>query len=122
MRLAIAADTLALGDEGAGAEIEIRSSAAAHMGFTPIETESLSKGGFERICQGSAIFVSWPVTVAPGASSDAALDVVPRAIPRVCREGPFRLSPVGGHARLPGVRGEPAPHLIHYLRRKHDGA
>ena len=83
MRLAIAADTLALGDEGAGAEIEIRSSAAAHMGFTPIETESLSKGGFERICQGSAIFVSWPVTVAPGASSDAALDVVPRAIPRV---------------------------------------
>jgi len=86
MRLAIAADTLALGDEGAGAEIEIRSSVAAHMGFTPIETESLSKGGFERV------------------------------------EGPFRLSPVGGHARLPGVRGEPAPHLIHYLRRKHDGA
>jgi len=57
MRLAIAADMLALGDEGAGAEIEIRSSVAAHMGFAPIETVSLSEGSFERIDQGSVNLV-----------------------------------------------------------------
>jgi 4-alpha-glucanotransferase len=82
-RGAISAETLTLVDEWVGAEIEIRSSVAAHMGFAPIETVSLSEGGFERIYQGSAILVSWPVTIAPGASWDAALDVVPRVIPRV---------------------------------------
>ena len=66
-----------------GAEIELRSSVVADLGFAPIETVSLSEAGFERIYQGSAILVSWPVTIAPGASWDVALDVVPRAIPRV---------------------------------------
>jgi hypothetical protein len=41
---------------------------------------SLSEGGFERIHQGSAVLVSWPIILAPGGSWDVALDVVPRAI------------------------------------------
>ena len=82
-RGAITADTLTLVDEWMGAEIELRSSVVADLGFAPIETVSLSEAGFERIYQGSAILVSWPVTIAPGASWDVALDVVPRAIPRV---------------------------------------
>jgi alpha-amylase len=34
--------------------------------IAPIETVSNSEDGFERVYQGSALFLSWPVTLAPG--------------------------------------------------------
>jgi alpha-amylase len=76
-------DALTLVDEWAGAEIQVRTSEPCDMGFAPIETVSLSEGGFERIYQGSSILVSWPVALSPGASWEVEVDIVPRAIPRV---------------------------------------
>jgi hypothetical protein len=73
---------LTLVDEWAGAEVEIGASGPGDMGFAPIETVSLSEAGFERIYQGSAILVSWPVTLDPGASWDVRLRIEARAIPR----------------------------------------
>ncbi|HEY4908495.1 MAG TPA: alpha-amylase/4-alpha-glucanotransferase domain-containing protein, partial [Methylomirabilota bacterium] len=77
------AEALALVDEWVGCEVESGWSEPGGAGWAPIETVSLSEGGFERIYQGSAILVSWPVTLAPGASWDVELRIVPRAIPRV---------------------------------------
>jgi hypothetical protein len=34
--------------------------------WAPIETVSNSEGGFERMYQGSALLLSWPVRLAPG--------------------------------------------------------
>jgi 4-alpha-glucanotransferase len=74
---------LALVDEWVGCEVELGWSKAGDAGWAPIETVSLSEGGFERIYQGSAILVSWPVTLLPGASWDVELRIEPRVIPRV---------------------------------------
>jgi alpha-amylase len=76
------AQTLALVDEWVGCEVEIGWSEPGDAGWAPIETVSLSEGGFERIYQGSSILVSWPVALLPGASWDAELRIAPRAIPR----------------------------------------
>ena len=77
------AEALALVDEWVGCEVEIGWSEPGGAGWAPIETVSLSEGGFERIYQGSAILVSWPVTLSPGASWDVELRIVARAIQRV---------------------------------------
>jgi len=76
------AQALALVDEWVGCEVEIGWSEPGDAGWAPIETVSLSEGGFERIYQGSSILVSWPVTLLPGASWDVELRVEPRAISR----------------------------------------
>jgi alpha-amylase len=77
------AKALTLVDEWVGCEVEIGWSKRGDVGWAPIETVSLSEGGFERIYQGSSILVSWPVTLPPGASWDVELRIAPRAIPRV---------------------------------------
>jgi len=76
------AQDLALVDEWVGCEVEIGWSEPGDVGWAPIETVSLSEGGFERIYQGSSILVSWPVALLPGASWDVELRIAPRAIPR----------------------------------------
>ena len=43
------------------------SPAAADAWHAPIETVSNSEAGFERVYQGSALLLSWPVSIAPGA-------------------------------------------------------
>ncbi|HJP89327.1 MAG TPA: alpha-amylase/4-alpha-glucanotransferase domain-containing protein [Candidatus Limnocylindrales bacterium] len=47
--------------------IETEVSAPADAWIAPIETVSNSEAGFERVYQGSALLMSWPVTLAPGA-------------------------------------------------------
>jgi hypothetical protein len=44
---------------------------AADAWYAPIETVSNSEAGFERVYQGSALLLSWPVDLAPGASWSA---------------------------------------------------
>jgi alpha-amylase len=76
------AASLTLADEWIGCEIEIAWSGAGAAGWAPIETVSLSEAGFERIYQGSAVLVSWPLALAPGGSWQGELRIVPRSIPR----------------------------------------
>jgi alpha-amylase len=73
---------LALVDEWVGCEIRIAWNQPGDAGWAPIETVSLSESGYERIYQGSAILVSWPVTLPPSGSWEVELSVVPCAIPR----------------------------------------
>jgi 4-alpha-glucanotransferase len=74
------AASLTLVDEWIGCEVEIGWSGGGTVGWAPIETVSLSEAGFERIYQGSAILVSWPLTLPPGGSWDGELHIVPRAV------------------------------------------
>jgi alpha-amylase len=76
------AATLTLVDEWVGCEVEIGWSGTGGAGWAPIETVSLSEAGFERIYQGSAVLVSWPLALAPGGSWEGELRIVPRSIPR----------------------------------------
>ena len=77
------ARVLTLVDEWIGCEIEIGWSVAGDTGWAPIETVSLSESGYERIYQGSAIVVSWPLALPPGGAWAVELHILPRAIPRV---------------------------------------
>jgi alpha-amylase len=76
------ATSLTLVDEWIGCEVEIGWSGPGRAGWAPIETVSLSEAGFERIYQGSAVLVSWPLALPPGGSWEGELRIVPRAIPR----------------------------------------
>ena len=73
---------LTLVDEWIGCEVEIGWSGPGGAGWAPIETVSLSEAGFERIYQGSAVLVSWPLALPPGGSWEGELRIIPRAIPR----------------------------------------
>ena len=46
--------------------VDARPEPAADAWWSPIETVSNSEAGFERVYQGSALLISWPVTLAPG--------------------------------------------------------
>jgi len=76
------AQTLSLVDEWIGGEIALAWSAGAHIGWAPIETVSLSESGFERIYQGSALLLTWAVTLAPGSVWEGSVSLVPRVLPR----------------------------------------
>jgi alpha-amylase len=78
--------SLTLVDEWIGCEVEIGWSDQAAVGWAPIETVSLSETGFERIYQGSAILVGWPLTLPPGGSWEGELRIKPRSVsPAGCR-------------------------------------
>lgn len=57
---------VSLVDEWVGAEVTLEWSRAARVGWAPVETVSMSEAGFERIYQGTAIFLCWPVELTPG--------------------------------------------------------
>ena len=58
---------LAMVDEWAGVELALEWTGSADIGWAPVETVSLSESGFERIYQGSALLLSWPVRLEAGA-------------------------------------------------------
>ncbi len=55
------------GNDWVGIDVATRLEPAADAWISPIETISNSEAGFERVYQGSALVVSWPVVLAPGA-------------------------------------------------------
>ncbi|HEV8280996.1 MAG TPA: alpha-amylase/4-alpha-glucanotransferase domain-containing protein, partial [Candidatus Limnocylindrales bacterium] len=57
--------TIAQGNDYIGISVT-STTAAADAWWAPIETISNSEGGFERMYQGSALLLSWPVRLAPG--------------------------------------------------------
>jgi hypothetical protein len=56
---------LSLVDEWLGCEVRLEWSDGGSAAWAPVETVSLSEAGFERIYQGSAVLVSWPVVLGP---------------------------------------------------------
>jgi alpha-amylase len=64
---------LAQGNDWLGVGLESTVSPAADAWVAPIETVSNSESGFERVYQGSALLLSWPVTLAPGERFEASL-------------------------------------------------
>jgi alpha-amylase len=67
-------------DEWAAVDARLEWSPAAELGWGPVETVSLSEGGFERIYQGTALLLVWPLDVAPGdeATLEASLTLARR--------------------------------------------
>jgi alpha-amylase len=59
---------LALVDEWIGCELALDWEAPAEVAWSPVETVSLSEAGFERIYQGTAVLLCWPLRLAPGAA------------------------------------------------------
>ncbi|HYN69541.1 MAG TPA: alpha-amylase/4-alpha-glucanotransferase domain-containing protein [Candidatus Eisenbacteria bacterium] len=57
---------LGQGNDWLGLEIATSVSPAADAWWAPIETVSNSEDGFERVYQGSALLLSWPVGLQPG--------------------------------------------------------
>jgi 4-alpha-glucanotransferase len=56
-------------DEWAAVEARLRWRPAAELGWGPVETVSLSEGGFERIYQGTALLLVWRLDAAPDAEA-----------------------------------------------------
>jgi alpha-amylase len=66
-------EAVAQGNDWLGVELRSEASPAADAWRAPIETVSNSEAGFERVYQGSALLLSWPVSIAPGARWSAAI-------------------------------------------------
>jgi alpha-amylase len=71
---AAAVEQLAQGNDHVGIEVATRVLPAADAWWAPIETISNSEDGFERTYQGSALLLSWPVTLGPGETWTATVE------------------------------------------------
>ncbi|MEO8273475.1 MAG: alpha-amylase/4-alpha-glucanotransferase domain-containing protein [Chloroflexota bacterium] len=60
-------ERLTQGNRWLGVELETVVDPAADAWHAPIDTVSNSEAGFERVYQGSALLLSWPISLAPGA-------------------------------------------------------
>jgi len=58
--------SLGLVDEWANCAVTLDWARPARVAWAPVETVSNSEAGFERIYQGSALLLAWPVSLAPG--------------------------------------------------------
>jgi alpha-amylase len=56
---------VALVDEWIGVRVTLAWTPGADLGWGPVETVSVSEGGFERIYQGLALLLTWPLGAAP---------------------------------------------------------
>jgi hypothetical protein len=61
-----AASGIRQGNDDLGIAIATAASPAADAWWSPIETISNSESGFERVYQGSALLLSWPIRLAAG--------------------------------------------------------
>ena len=59
------------GNDWLATEVESLVAPSADAWYAPIETVSNSEAGFERVYQGSALLLSWPVSLEPGATFTA---------------------------------------------------
>ncbi len=61
------------GNDWVGVQVAATPAPAADAWWSPIETVSNSESGFERVYQGSALLISWPVTLVPGETRKVSL-------------------------------------------------
>ena len=66
--------SLGQGNSWLGLEVETSVSPPADAWYAPIETVSNSEAGFERVYQGSALLLSWPVRLVPGETWSATIE------------------------------------------------
>lgn len=59
-------EAIGYGNDWVGVAVTARPEPAADAWWSPIETVSNSESGFERVYQGSALLLSWPIRLAPG--------------------------------------------------------
>ncbi|MFN8631966.1 MAG: alpha-amylase/4-alpha-glucanotransferase domain-containing protein, partial [Chloroflexota bacterium] len=59
-------DAIGYGNDWVGVAVTARPEPAADAWWSPLETVSNSEAGFERVYQGSALLLSWPVRLEPG--------------------------------------------------------
>jgi 4-alpha-glucanotransferase len=64
---------LTMVDEWLGCQLALTWTAPAEVSWAPVETVSLSESGFERIYQGSALLVAWPLRLERGQAWDASV-------------------------------------------------
>jgi alpha-amylase len=60
-----ALDGVTLVDDWIGVRAQLTWSDGAELAWGPVETVSVSEAGFERIYQGLALLLTWPVEAAP---------------------------------------------------------
>ncbi|MDQ3554933.1 MAG: DUF1926 domain-containing protein, partial [Chloroflexota bacterium] len=63
----VAVDRLSFGNDQLGVRMDARLEPVARVTWHPIETVSNSEAGFERVYQGSALHLRWPIGVEAGA-------------------------------------------------------
>jgi alpha-amylase len=73
---------VAQGNGWLGVEVETTVDRPADAWYAPIETVSNSEAGFERVYQGSALLLSWSVSIAPGDEWSATI----RHVARIARD------------------------------------
>ena len=76
------------GNDWLGVSVESVPTPAADAWWAPIDTVSNSEDGFERVYQGSALLLSWPLDLAPGAEITVTVEqrvTVAWTAPRYCR-------------------------------------
>ncbi len=66
--------TIAAGNEQVGLRIETRVEPPADAWWASIDTVSNSESGFERVHQGSAMLLSWPITIPAGGRMSASVE------------------------------------------------
>ncbi len=80
--------SLRSGNEYVGLDVATRVQPPAETWISSIDTVSNSEAGFERVYQGSALVFSWPLVLAPGASTTVRLEhTVTTAHDRAAEEG-----------------------------------
>ena len=92
---------LAQGNGWLGVELSTTCEPAGDAWIAPIETISNSEAGFERVYQGSAFLISWPVRLAPGERWSASV----RHTARVDRDRAVDDELALGSPRNPSARG-----------------
>jgi alpha-amylase len=81
-------DRIAQGNGWLATHVESSISPAADAWYAPIETVSNSEAGFERVYQGSALLLSWPVTIPAGGRWTASIAHTARVdVDRAVEEG-----------------------------------
>jgi 4-alpha-glucanotransferase len=73
---------LAMVDEWLGLVLELDWAEAGEVAWAPVETVSLSETGFERIYQGSALLVSWPLRLGSESTWEMTLRLTARQAPQ----------------------------------------
>jgi hypothetical protein len=68
-----AVTTVAQGNDYIGIAVSTTVSEPATAWWAPVETISNSESGFERVYQGAGLLLSWPLSLAPGASRSLAV-------------------------------------------------
>jgi alpha-amylase len=70
------ASEVTLVDEWLGLEVRLAWSAGAELAWGPVETVSVSEAGYERIYQGLALLLAWPLS---GQASDVSMELTVEA-------------------------------------------